>query len=138
MMINLDKHICKAKRKDNRRWVKGYYVALRDTTYCFKEDYDTHPDNTKHYIVVDKMTDWGLPNEHYWVEVDPETVCQCTGLSDKNGTIIFENDCIGHKLNVVEYFDGSFCVNGDTPLCYMNKYYQVVGNKFDYGVLNNG
>ena len=94
MMINLDRHICKAKRKDNGRWVKGYYVALRDTTYCFKEDYDTHPDNTKHYIVVDKMTDWGLPNEHYWVEVDPETVCQCTGWHDSNKTPIFEKDII--------------------------------------------
>ena len=94
MMINLDRHICKAKRKDNGHWVKGYYVALRDTTYCFKEDYDTHPDNTKHYIVVDKMTDWGLPNERYWVEVDPDTVCQCTGWHDSNKTPIFEKDIV--------------------------------------------
>lgn len=36
----MDRHICRARRKDNNRWAKGYYVALRDTTYCFKEDYE--------------------------------------------------------------------------------------------------
>ena len=30
-------------------------------------------------------------------EVDPETVCQCTGINDKNGKLIFENDILeGH------------------------------------------
>ena len=96
----MDRHICRARRKDNNRWVKGYYVALRDTTYCFKEDYDAHPDNTKYYIAVDEMTDWGLPNEHHLVEVDPETVCQCTGMTefvmtDKSvNSPLFEGDIV--------------------------------------------
>ena len=90
----MDRHICKAKRKDNGEWVHGYYACLNDTTYCFKEDYEMHPDNTKHYIIVDEMTDWGLPNKHKLIEVDPDTVCQCIGWIDSYQTPIFEKDIV--------------------------------------------
>ena len=43
---------------DKDRWYEGFYIALNDTTYCIKEDYENHPDNTKHYIIFDQMTDW--------------------------------------------------------------------------------
>lgn len=78
--------------KENKQWFYGGLWISKETTYCFKEDYDAHPENTKVYILFDQMTDWGLPNNHYKVDVDPESVGQYIGKKDKNGNKIYEGD----------------------------------------------
>ena len=91
--------IYRAKRVDNGQWVKGFYVERQHTTYCFTSDYLAHPDNTKGYILFDQIMDWGLPNEHYDVEVLIDTVGQCSGKLDKNNREIFEGDIV--KINSI-------------------------------------
>ena len=47
-----------------------------------------------------------------WSEIDPSTICQCTGLKDKNGKLIWEND-------IVKYKHGNFY-----KAFWQNNYYQ--------------
>lgn len=65
----------RGKRKDNGKWVEGYY----------QQRYDAF-ENIQHLIFLAKSyTVWE------YAEVDPKTVCQYTGLTDNNGRR-FEKD----------------------------------------------
>ena len=72
-----DRYLFKAKRVDDGDWLVGYVVKY---WYTGKE---------KYYIVPSYVSDL------YAIEVDPSTICQCTGLKDKNGKLIWENDVVG-------------------------------------------
>lgn len=136
----------RGKRRDNGKWAYGYYIQKQETTYCFKEDYDAHPDNTKHYILWDETIDWGLPNRHLIIDIDPDTLCQFTGKYDKNHKEIYINDIVKTKygrLCIVKWFSASeYCgfdfypIECDNP--YPDKYdlwdnlnLEVIGNVFD-------
>lgn len=73
----------KAKRIDNSEWVEGYYQKRYDLL-----GYERHL-----ILHVDSRTVWEL------VEISPETLCQFTGLCDKNGNKIWENDILMAHLD---------------------------------------
>lgn len=78
-----DRYLFKGKRLDNGEWVQGYYVKGLDM--YDKEVYLIFEPNTMFYSSGE--TDG-------WYKVDPTTICQCTGLKDKNGKLIWKNDIV--------------------------------------------
>lgn len=133
----------KAKRLDNGEWVYGNY-AFEDTK------------GERHFI---------FQNFGFEYEVDKDTICQYTGLTDKNGRNIFENDVIKKHfytdydnfcnsrefIGKVEYDDCAWCIKAKmndykyTHPIFMAlseshdaEYYEVIGNIFDNPELLGG
>lgn len=71
--------IFKAKRKDNGEWVEGNLIT-------------NERNESQKYIgyIFDEHN--GVVEDFDLVEVDSNTLCQYTGLTDKHGQKIWEND----------------------------------------------
>lgn len=117
----------KAKRIDNGEWVEGQYA------------YITNP-----------LTEDGKPIKHLICNgtnifndlIDPDTLCQYTGLTDKNGKKIWENDIVRNEkgdIGVVQWFEehAAFMIWNKTKhyVCYLaeNDFskIEIAGNEFD-------
>ncbi len=104
----------RGKRIDNGEWAEGGYRHEKVGEYFTA------------VFIIEHLTS-GVWEHH---RVDPATVGQYTGLTDKNGKKIFEGDIMRNLGNVVECYDGSFCINGDSPLwCWRNT--EIIGNIHD-------
>lgn len=63
---------------------------------------------TKHLIVADGFCDWGFEPALVGHEVDPDTLGECTGLTDKNGKLVFEGDIVRQTFEkTIPSFAGS-------------------------------
>lgn len=100
-----DRYLYRAKRTDNGEWVEGF-IGIH--TFIPPEE-----SGKETYLgtVIEKVPERIYDCESY--EVDESTICQCTGLKDKNGKLIWENDILmghGNPKDIAKVVFGEFFV----------------------------
>lgn len=145
-----DRYLFKAKRIDNRDWEIGSLITLPTGEYEISNKCNNPPD-------CDPMWDKVVITH----KVDSSTICQCTGLKDKNGKLIWENDILdGFTYPYMSdgihnyYVEVCWCDNVPSFGIYTQKYpeskvrgisagmtelmedwnpndWEIIGNKFD-------
>ena len=120
-----NRYLFRAKRIVNGEWIIGNLIDYKDG----RSD------------IAETSGDWMIR------EVDPSTICQCTGIKDKNGNMVFENDIMSAHLDDifpedityarVTWEDTGFCLREKESIDIQHleendmKYFAVCGNIFD-------
>ena len=122
-----NRYLYRAKRIDNGEWVEGYLSY----PFCTKKG------NESYYFYAKDSLGFFCR-----CVVDASTICQCTGLKDENGKLIWENDIVEisreHGYFIVEWQedDAMWAVTQCGVIAgnfynYWGYELEVIGNIFD-------
>lgn len=111
----------KGKKKDNGEWIEGYLMD------------GGMPGEKRIFIGKLVIGKWTVMADEF-DEVDPDTICEYTGLTDKNGKKIWESDIISYQR------DNDDCPfpNKDTKKRFGKVFYQGFRSTFAIGMGKNG
>lgn len=131
-----DRYLFRGKRIDNGEWVIGNRIDDGVTGQVFIHAVGNSVNES------DKVGEEGCL-QFVAFEVAPSTICQCTGLKDKNGKLVWENDIVEYRdctteRYVVAYENDKACFEYQQYGCSIMNFdemssveVEVVGNVFD-------
>ena len=112
----------KAKEVDSGEWVEGYLVRIDEETCFIASEYD----------ILAAYTDNRGTYDGWMSAIDQETICQYTGLTDKNGNKIWENDVVRYEDDLSNMLKEDLIVWNETHAAFTRLHKSKMGLQYLY------